>query len=102
MKGIAPKGTTMAEIVSASFPFMLMNVAMMTTIMIFRDTALWLVRTMRQKGSCISHPGQARQKGIASILCANNVVRDDALKKKLHLAPRTSPVKGNCFNPLCQ
>jgi tripartite ATP-independent transporter DctM subunit len=46
MKGVAPKGTTMAEIVSASFPFMLMNVAMMATIMIFPDTALWLVRTM--------------------------------------------------------
>jgi TRAP-type mannitol/chloroaromatic compound transport system permease large subunit len=34
------------EIVTASFPFMLMNIAMMATIMIFPDTALWLVRTM--------------------------------------------------------
>ncbi|MDA8124916.1 MAG: TRAP transporter large permease subunit [Deltaproteobacteria bacterium] len=46
MKGVAPKGTTMAEIVSSSLPFMLLNVTMMATIMIFPQTALWLVRTM--------------------------------------------------------
>ena len=46
MKGVAPKGTTMAEIVSSSLPFMFLNIAMMATIMIFPDTALWLVRTM--------------------------------------------------------
>ena len=46
MKGVAPKGTTMAEIISSSFPFLFMNIAMMATIMIFPDTALWLVRTM--------------------------------------------------------
>ena len=46
MKGVAPKGTTMAEIVNSSLPFMFLNIAMMATIMIFPDTALWLVRTM--------------------------------------------------------
>jgi tripartite ATP-independent transporter DctM subunit len=46
MKGVAPRDTTMAEIVSSSMPFMLMNVAIMATIMIFPQTALWLVHRM--------------------------------------------------------
>ena len=46
MKGVAPRHTTMAEIVRASIPFLLLNLLMMVTIMVFPQTALWLVRRM--------------------------------------------------------
>ena len=46
MKGVAPRDTTMADIIGSSLPFMFMNVAIMVTIMVFPDTALWLVWMM--------------------------------------------------------
>ena len=46
MKGVAPRDTTMAEIVRASIPFLLLNLLIMATIMAFPQTALWLVKRM--------------------------------------------------------
>jgi TRAP-type mannitol/chloroaromatic compound transport system permease large subunit len=46
MKGVAPRNTTMAEIVRASIPFLLLNLLIMATIMAFPQTALWLVQRM--------------------------------------------------------
>jgi tripartite ATP-independent transporter DctM subunit len=46
MKGVAPKGTTMADIWSAAMPFLLLDVLAMAIIIIFPQTALWLVQMM--------------------------------------------------------
>jgi TRAP-type mannitol/chloroaromatic compound transport system permease large subunit len=46
MKGVAPQDTTMSDIWSAAIPYLLLQVVTMAIIMIFPDTALWLVKTM--------------------------------------------------------
>ena len=46
MKGVAPKGTTMADICRAAVPFLLLDAIGMALIIIFPQTALWLVQTM--------------------------------------------------------
>jgi len=47
MKGVAPRDTTMSDIWGAAVPFLLLQALTMAIIMIFPDTALWLVRSMR-------------------------------------------------------
>jgi len=47
MKGVAPRDTTMSDIWGAAIPFLLLQALTMAIIMIFPDTALWLVRSMR-------------------------------------------------------
>ena len=46
MKGVAPKGTTMADICRAAVPFLLLDAIGMALIIIFPQMALWLVQTM--------------------------------------------------------
>jgi tripartite ATP-independent transporter DctM subunit len=46
MKGVAPKDTKMSDIWNAAVPFLLLQVVTMAIVMIFPDTALWLVKTM--------------------------------------------------------
>lgn len=42
MKGVAPKGTTMADVYKAAIPFILCSLATMTLILIFPQIVLWL------------------------------------------------------------
>jgi tripartite ATP-independent transporter DctM subunit len=42
MKGVAPKGTSMADIYSAALPFILCDVVVMALIIVFPALALWL------------------------------------------------------------
>ncbi len=46
MKGVAPQGTTMADVCRAATPYLLLDVLAMAIIIIFPQTALWLVETM--------------------------------------------------------
>jgi tripartite ATP-independent transporter DctM subunit len=46
MKGVAPKGTTMADVCRAAMPYLLLDVLAMAIIIIFPQTAMWLVHTM--------------------------------------------------------
>lgn len=46
MKGVAPKGTTMGDVIRASVPFLLLNFLTMAILIAVPDTTLWLVRTM--------------------------------------------------------
>lgn len=46
MKGVAPKDTTMSDIWKAAVPFLLLQAVTMAIVMIFPDTALWLIKTM--------------------------------------------------------
>lgn len=46
MKGVAPQDTKMTDIWNAAIPFLLLQILTMAIIMIFPDTALWMVRTM--------------------------------------------------------
>jgi len=46
MKGVAPQDTTMSDIWKAAVPFLLLQAVTMAIVMIFPDTALWLVKTM--------------------------------------------------------
>jgi tripartite ATP-independent transporter DctM subunit len=46
MKGVAPEGTRMSDIWSAAMPFLLLDVLAMAIIIIFPQTALWLVQMM--------------------------------------------------------
>jgi len=47
MKGVAPKDTNMTDIWRAAVPFLMMDTLIIVIIMVFPDTALWLVRSMR-------------------------------------------------------
>ena len=47
MKGVAPEDTKMSDIWGAAIPFLLLQILTMAFIMVFPDTALWLVRSMR-------------------------------------------------------
>lgn len=47
MKGVAPKGTTMGDIIRSAVPFLVLDVVAIAVIIIFPGTALWLVETMR-------------------------------------------------------
>jgi TRAP-type mannitol/chloroaromatic compound transport system permease large subunit len=46
LKGIAPPGTTMGEIVSASWPIMLCQLVVMTAIILWAPLAMWLPEQM--------------------------------------------------------
>ena len=46
MKGVAPKGTTMGDIIRSAVPFLLLDVVAIAVIIVFPGTALWLVETM--------------------------------------------------------
>lgn len=46
MKGVAPKDTKMSEIVGAALPFLALDVLIMAILIIFPQTALWLVNSM--------------------------------------------------------
>ena len=46
MKGVAPQDTSMSDIWNAAIPFLLLQVLTMAIIMIFPETALWLVQSM--------------------------------------------------------
>ena len=47
MKGVAPPGTTMADIIKASLPFVLADIFVMILILIFPAIALWLPSLLR-------------------------------------------------------
>ena len=46
MKGVAPPGTTMADIIKAGIPFLICDAATMALVMAFPILALWLPNLM--------------------------------------------------------
>jgi TRAP-type C4-dicarboxylate transport system permease large subunit len=46
MKGVAPEGTTMSNVMRAAIPYIILDFIVMALLIAYPDISLWLVRTM--------------------------------------------------------